>query len=421
MSRLTLRWTRSGRSVRRETLYESKDGLLDLSEPQAQQLQEIGRRLASRKLWWGDEGDERAEERTAIACSRQGERHWRVRVANAVGVIGLSDLQLVIRPKIPTPHLLFLLAKSGQFPRLDELKAQAGSGEDLWPLVARWFVTALESVLRRDLVRDYELVTEDLRLIKGHVDAVAIASAVYRGTLEFTCEFDEFVVDTPLNRLLKAAARAVAASQTLAWDLRNRARALVDRLDPLSELRPSDFWAQVDRQTSHYVDAIVLARHILLGQGRVLEHGELLSRTFLIPTPLMVEEGLRTLLTEALAPRWDVRKKGITAQGADMSFNPDLLFGFGQAVGDVKYKLAPTTWNERRSDVNQILAFATAHRATNCCIVSFRETGTPLLPMTVGGTRVVELSWAADASVKPSEAARGLVDQAKSWLASCAE
>jgi hypothetical protein len=100
-----------------------------------------------------------------------------------------------------------------------------------------------------------------------------------------------------------------------------------------------------------------------------------------------------------------------------MSFNPDLVFNQQFAVGDVKYKLAPAGWGERRSDVDQLTTFAAARRTQRGCIVTFRRPDAPALSDLLFGTmRIRELCWDADGRIEPVEAAIRLVDRARSWL-----
>src|SRR5688572_17829781 len=107
--------------VRRETLIESQEQLITLSDDESQALQALGRKLASTKSWWAEE-ETSDEERTAIACRPAGGGLWRVRVANAVGLVSIGDLQLAIQPKIPSEHLFYLFWRSGEFPRLTDLR-----------------------------------------------------------------------------------------------------------------------------------------------------------------------------------------------------------------------------------------------------------------------------------------------------------
>ena len=60
-----------------------------------------------------------------IDCTPSG-TDWNVRVRDAVGLVALPDLQLVVHPKIPTEHLIYLFARAGALPRLE---SQSGSLE----------------------------------------------------------------------------------------------------------------------------------------------------------------------------------------------------------------------------------------------------------------------------------------------------
>ena len=162
-------------------------------------------------------------------------------------------------------------------------------------------------------------------------------------------------------------------------------------MDEVGELRPGDRSASVDRRTRHYADALSLAKHVLEGQGRLFEHGSAPTWTFLIPTPRMVEDGLRNMLVKRLAPEWDVRKRGLQLEGSTLTFNPDLVFGHGLAVGDVKYKLLGADWN--RSDLYQVVTFATAYRSRHAVVLGFqRSDRQPSQAIQVGDVRVAELA-----------------------------
>src|SRR5689334_999380 len=106
--------------MRVETVPESQPKVLTLSSAEARGLADVGARLASQKEWWGADGDAEATQgRTIIRVQPVGPEQWSVRVSDAVGVIALGDLQIVVAPKIPANHLLHLLARGGELPRLD--------------------------------------------------------------------------------------------------------------------------------------------------------------------------------------------------------------------------------------------------------------------------------------------------------------
>ena len=93
-----------------------------------------------------------------------------------------------------------------------------------------------------------------------------------------------------------------------------------------------------------------------------------LAWTFLIRTPEMVEAGIRVILAESLVPI-RVTKEARQAIGSSLTFNPDLVFDHGAAVGDVKYRLAGADWS--RPDLYQAIAFAEAFGTDDAIVVNF--------------------------------------------------
>jgi len=404
--------------IRTETVVESTRTLVELDSVEAGLLRSVGRRLASKKGWWGQDDEEADVERTVISVEGvEGVEagSWSVRVSDAVGVIRVGDTQLVVEPKIPTNHLLYLLGLSGEFPRLDEQLAATATSASLWALVATWFVAATERLLRRDLLRDYQDERDELLAARGRIDPQATGYGFYAGRMGLVCDFDEFGLDTPLNRILKAAAGAVAASPVLKADPRRRAQRLLGRMEDVGEIQLGDWRVRTDRRSGHYADALALGRHVLLGQGRTLAHGSDLAWSFLIRTPEMVESGIRAVLAGALGPD-RVTKVGRAATGATLTFNPDLVFDGGRAIGDVKYKLSRGDWD--RQDLNQVVTFAEAFRTDAAALIRFRSSSVAGRPdLRVGDTVVRELTWLADADLAPTEAADNLAKAVAKWLA----
>jgi 5-methylcytosine-specific restriction endonuclease McrBC regulatory subunit McrC len=383
---------------------------------QADGLNRLGRELASRKGWGKQEADvSNDRSNQVIRCTPAGGDSWSIRVSDAVGVIAVEDLQIVVEPKIPPRHLIYLLEASGQTPRLGESTASLAMDSSFWELVARWYVAALEQLLRLDLVRDYRSQRDRLGVVRGRVDAAKTALALLHGEALISCEFDEFDQDNALNRVLLAAARAVAGSVLLTYEVRRRALRVASRMSGIGTLRPGDLTAVLERRTAHYREPIALAANVLAGDARALEHGRNPARSFLFRTPDLVEEGLRRCVAALLAPRWQVEKRGLRLGNTPLTFTPDLLFNEGLATGDVKYKLAQPEWNQ--ADLYQAVAFATAFRARAAVVVSFRTPGarTPA-PVPVGPVRVAHITWRADDEIAPADAASELAANVDQWL-----
>lgn len=402
--------------MRTETLTESQPKVLTLASDEARGLAAVGARLASQKAWWGatDADVEAGEGRTIVRVQPIGPEQWAVRVSDAVGVIAVGDLQLVVAPKIPADHLLYLLERGGELPRLDEAPVDAAVSPSLWELVAQAFVEAAERLLRLGLIRDYRELTDTLDAASGRIDVLGTTGHYYAGRLALECIFDDFSFDTPLNRVILAAVREVAESPLLPSPLRLRAVRLMAWLDGVGELQPLDMTSEVDRRTRHYDAPIRLARHILRHVGRHLAAGPDAAWSFLLRTPEMVERGILGILEDRLGPS-RVGKGHLRLTGSTLTFNPDLVFDGGRAIGDVKYKMSGGEWD--RADLYEVIAFAEAYRAAQALIVRFRTPGVPTLAdLVVGAKAIREITWMADASVHPVDAANAVADEVAHWL-----
>jgi 5-methylcytosine-specific restriction endonuclease McrBC regulatory subunit McrC len=326
--------------VKTERLTESKTSTVTLTDSQADELRRIGRALASQKQWWGASDDADTPNRSVVRCERLADARYTVRVSDAIGAIGLGDLQLIIEPKIPLPHLLYLLVESNQVPRSLYERSSLGVDDNFFSVIARWFVHTCEVLLRHGLVSDYGRVTADLPCARGRIHTVKTAQSVLAGRPVIRCEFDRFGEDTSLNRVLKAAVLRLLGLPGLPLGLRERCRRIHYRLSDVGELRRADLGVRPDALSRSYRDAHPLALAILASTGLSMEEGGKSTWTFLFRTPEAVEEGLRNSLRIHLEPAWKVQKTAKILLGdRNRSLNPDLVFGDNEAVGDVKYHL----------------------------------------------------------------------------------
>lgn len=400
--------------MRSEHLVESQTSLIELTNEQATALLRAGKSLASSKVWWGD-SENKEIDRNIIRCEPRSDGKWSVRINDAVGLISIGRLQLIVKPKIPQSHLLYLFESSGHIPRMEDEIGKIADGPSLFLLIATWFVRAAEKVLRRDLLRDYSEIRQFLGSKRGRIIPITSARAYYTGRIGLDCVFDDFNINTPINRLLKAAARSVSNSTGLPRDLRKKAHILHSRLTNVGDLEETDFKVKLDRRSQYYFEAIQLAKHILASQGRIFQTGDHVARTFLIRTPEMVEKGLREILKKRLSTVWQVAKQGVKVEGG-ISFTPDLFFVNGDAIADIKYKILTSNWI--RSDLYQIISFGTAFDARLSFVIGFKLTDSAVAPMSlkVGNQRITSFAWEANSEVDPENSALVLANEIHSWL-----
>jgi 5-methylcytosine-specific restriction enzyme subunit McrC len=409
--------TNSGQTpeFRRETLREAAWAEVDLTLEQQAQLQAIGRRLAKGTDRYGNPIP--GSEASLIKVERAiGQQRARVRVLDAVGVIAISGLQLLIEPKIPQAHLLYLAERSGVLPAMATQRAAIKEDQHLVGLVAHWFVASLERLLEEGLSRDYRVERGPQRTVRGRIDPLQTAQMFYRGELGVHCEHEEFDFDTPLNRLLLAAARIVACADPLDPVLRRRAARATRHLYDVGTFRSSDMTATVDRTTAHYGDGITLAKEIIRSSGRALGVGASIGWTFLFRTAAPIESGLRMILKEVLADQMHVAKRAFPLGDSGKTVTPDLVFGDAEAIGDVKYKLCSGDWT--RPNLYEVVAFAAAAQVPEAVLVSFLAPGSPPpQSLTFGRISVKGISWPADPNLSPAQAAELFSAAARRWWA----
>jgi hypothetical protein len=109
-----------------------------------------------------------------------------------------------------------------------------------------------------------------------------------------------------------------------------------------------------------------------------------------------------------------VEKKGIKLTPSQLTLNPDLAFDEGGAVADVKYKLTQPDW--RRSDLYQVVAFATGYESKSAALVGFGDVRSAVPPsINVGSVEVQYLTWPIHRA-SPEEASKELQAAVAEWL-----
>jgi hypothetical protein len=404
--------------MRNVDLVESVATVIELTEGEATTLRALGKRLAGSKSFWTDDrrpDDEHQTQpdRSVIRCSRVQPGAYQVVVSEAVGIVALPDLQLVVRPKIPLAHFVYLLKHATAFPRVLDIPTNAEDDQMLWDLVASWFIAALEAIIRKGLLSDYHDETDRLVAARGTIRAGETARGYYRGDIKIVCDYDDFSPDSRLNRVLRAAALAVAQSPFLDRDLRRRARRSLSRLEDVGAMRHGDLRTELDRRSSYYSSAFVLARHVLTATGRTIQAGRENAWTFLIRTPELIEEALRAILKDGLAHLMSVEKRGRQLAGSTMRLYPDLVLG-STAVGDVKYKILGGEWY--RPDLYQLVTFATGFKSPDAALIGFAPHGEAPPRVGVGDVSLVALAWDVAPDTPPASSASKLVSRTEDWL-----
>lgn len=397
---------------------ESQPIDFDLLTEEAGLLSALGRELASSNSWWGASSEQK--DRSVIGVESLGSGRYRVIFRDVIGVLRLPTRQIQIAPKIPFPHFLYIASRSELAPRLSNAQVFVDQGDGFLEVLANWFLDAAEKLLRTGLRNDYKEFTDEMAEVRGRLLTCETALCTLRGRAVAICEFEELSEDAPLNRVIRGACQRLARLPLVSERTRSRGRQLAYRMDGIGDIKPTDMRVRVDRLSKSYSRAIPLAQLILSGCGISSTSGKLVGTAFLVKTPELIEDGLRTILADSL-PHVAIAKRRLLLGDSGLSMNPDLVFSTRVAVGDVKYRYLTPDWN--RPDLNQVVAFATAFQCPASLLLGFSRDALAPLPrrVPVGSVTATSLAWVASSAIDPAQSAAQLGAQVRSWYAKCTE
>ena len=398
-----------------------------LSEQELSSLRKIRQEWVNVSNHWSSRSAKAETNRESFVIEMRPERDnlWSIKVNDAVGAIDLGTKVLLVHPKIPIAHFAYI-AERALVPA-DKLrfdKAALAEGQNFLELVATWTLFAIEGVLREGLIRGYTEKQLETRYFQGKVDLPDSTLRILRGDITFSTRIDEYAADNALNRVLKHVLRFVKNNSSINYDLRSRSIRALKHFNEVGAFMPADMRAVLTRNSLRYEDALGFAKHLLLGTGRSLSEGSNRSNSFLYKTPGLIEEGIRRIIKEGLAPTKVIktsRQMATSPKTRFVSVNPDLAFEQSKPssvtlVGDIKYKLQEKDW--RRTDLAQAVFFAAAFESPKALVVDFvsKNDTEELGDVAIGKIAVSSLSWDINAYSSPAESEKKLVAEVSEWL-----
>ena len=295
------------------------------------------------------------------------EGHYEITATDHVGSFVTTEATVLVRPKVPL-HNVFTLLDAGL--PADAWRSETflyGADRDLLPAFAAVFARSVEGAISQGLLHAYREHQEDLISLRGRMD---LARVVRRSGVAYPMpsRFDEFTVDIPENRILRAAVRRlrripgvpVPAAQALA-----RVLARLEGVDDVHvEGGDVDRAVVYTRLNEHYRPALRLADLVLGGASLLDRPGGLVADSFTLSMNHLFERWTTHRFHRHLARPWRLRPQERWSLDRDrrVSMYPDLVFYEGDRpryVADVKYKLTATGLG-RSDDYYQLLAYTAA-------------------------------------------------------------
>ncbi|WP_035058108.1 5-methylcytosine-specific restriction endonuclease system specificity protein McrC [Desulfuromonas sp. TF] len=113
--------------------------------------------------------------------------------------------------RIPVRNLWLLLLYASDLGKFfGKFDAEVEESPDLPTLIGRLLAHAVEHRLRRNLSRGYKQKQANLNRVRGRIDLLETFSKELLQRGQVACRFEEHTIDTPRNRLVRAALDAVA-------------------------------------------------------------------------------------------------------------------------------------------------------------------------------------------------------------------
>ncbi|WP_241570000.1 McrC family protein [Rosenbergiella collisarenosi] len=242
------------------------------------------------------------------------------------------------------------------------------------------FLQSVNQLVKRGLRSDYVWREDNLAFVKGKL---SIKNQLRHNSINkhrFNCEYEEFVVDRPANRLICSALKRVSIYSRTTSNQR-LARELIFAFEGVS-LSPNfkkDFSAlKLDRGMNYYASPLAWSRLILEGFSPQTLKGERSAISLLFPMEKVFEDYVAKVLERQLVRSGGVLTLQTQARGhflgtyhdkGQFAIKPDLLIqreGNSHIVLDTKWKLLDkrvSNSNISQSDIYQLFAYAKKYLA----------------------------------------------------------
>ena len=342
--------------MRRVSIFEKGETLLDLTLAQAMELQDL---------------------QFCRVTPTSTEGRWRVTDVSKVGVVVVDDLALHVAPKTPLQNIVYMASLGGHQLRLED-EIEHGIDAALPSAIARAFLVEVRRATRRGLVKGYRTLEETSAVVRGRWDIARQLAARPGIPLPLEIEFDDFTENIAENRILTTALRIVRGVEldaTAASTLRQLLVVFAD-VEPLPRGMPMSE-PPITRLNEHYAVALRLARVILDSVSWTHRDGAHRGGTFLVGMAGVFEAYVANRLrheleAHALQLTTQDRRWWLDIQHA-VALRPDLVVSSGSevmTVADTKYKVIANDGGAApNADVYQALAYALALGVTDAHLI----------------------------------------------------
>ena len=319
---------------------------------------------------------QRLLESKAVVAEPVGNGFWELRAGQKVGTIRIGELTVWIRPKVPISRLLWMLGWATKAVFESPGPVELDDAAELVPVLAEAFCQQAERAIQAGLLQGYQEVDASESVVRGRIRAGDQLRQTFGMPLPLLVRYDDYLVDTSENQILKAAAEKLLTLVGVAEGVRVRLRklrgALVD-VSPLLVRGQLPAW-HPNRLNARYHDALRLAAVILADGSLEQAPGHIRVDGFLIDLFHVFENFVTATLGTALSRMGgscQTQDAFTLDDGGAIDIRPDLVWRVDDvawAVVDAKYK-AEKPSGFAQADLYQAFAYATAYGLQNVHLV----------------------------------------------------
>jgi len=277
-----------------------------------------------------------------------------IKTNSHVGLVKLSNFQLIITPKIDKFELAKMLSFTLDLEDINfrESEVQTGVKEaNISDIIALTFINKAEEIFLSGLVKRYKEKEKEISSCRGKIIFNKVARDSSPG-LSLPCRYQELTPDISENRLILASLNELfnwVSNHILKIKLQIAAEKFSAKIsrEPLSGILLEEAKRDRDRLSEHYQPLIELAEIILKQKDFRIISGERGFNSFLIDMNDLFEKFLYRYLLKICPKNMGIKyqsrlaNKFISDKGSDYSMIPDYKFyyeGKLKAIGDAKYK-----------------------------------------------------------------------------------
>jgi 5-methylcytosine-specific restriction enzyme subunit McrC len=305
---------------------------------------------------------------------------YRLTAMGCVGVLVSPTCRFVIRPKIPLTNVFAMLDPLAAVPS-DSDRIAPERGTEALEFLAGQLATRMTERVAAGLHRAYREQSEQGTVLHGRLDLPAqMREAPGRKDLLHS-QYDDFSVDVPCNRAVKATAEALLASPLLSLEGCAALRKALAGFEGVSSVPLSvRLWDEIEagRLPAEYRPMLDLCR--LLADSLTLNDaaGNTPAPSFLLDLERVFEMHVTRGIVEAFAQSRNYTVavqathtvNGPIADQPDLTMRPDLTIdrdGRTVLVIDAKWKRLPK--NAETADLYQVLAYGTMLGAAGVMLI----------------------------------------------------